>query len=127
MRLPRCGKAITFTEYDIMGLLRMTALGAVGYAAYRYLKRDQAGHEGHTAFASGESGGANFAKVRNAGPEGMRSNPPSWDQGIDRYAFVGGGVTQELPEQRFQTDRRLVTRNLDRAFHRGMVIHRHRA
>ncbi len=62
-----------------MGLLRMTALGAIGYAAYRFIKREQA-HDGHTAFAAGESGGANFAKVRNAGPEGMRSNPPSWDR-----------------------------------------------
>jgi hypothetical protein len=62
-----------------MGLLKMAALGAASYAAYRYVKREQS-HEGHTAFATGESGGSNFAKVRNAGPEGMRSNPPQWDK-----------------------------------------------
>jgi hypothetical protein len=62
-----------------MGLLQMAALGAAGYVAYRMIKREQS-HEGRAAFASGESNGANFAKVRNAGPEGMRSNPPAWDK-----------------------------------------------
>ncbi len=63
-----------------MGLLQIAALGAVGYVAYRYIKRERAHHEGHAAFASGESDGANFAKVRNAGPEGMRSDPKGWDK-----------------------------------------------
>jgi hypothetical protein len=62
-----------------MGLLQMAALGAAGYVAYRFIKREQA-HEGHAAFASGESDGANFVKVRHAGPDGMRSNPPHWDR-----------------------------------------------
>ena len=62
-----------------MGLFKLAALGAAGYAAYRYVKREQS-HEGHTAFATGETGGANFAKVRNAGPDAMRSNPPHWDK-----------------------------------------------
>lgn len=62
-----------------MGLLQIAALGAAGYVAYRYIKREQA-HEGRVAFASGETDGANFAKVRNAGPDGMRSNPPKWDK-----------------------------------------------
>lgn len=62
-----------------MGLLQMAALGAAGYVAYRYLKREQT-HAGHTAFAAGETGGTNFAKVRNAGPEAMRMNPPRWDK-----------------------------------------------
>jgi hypothetical protein len=63
-----------------MGLLQIAALGAVGYVAYRYIKREQGSHEGHVAFASGESDGANFAKVRHAGPDAMRSNPPKWDK-----------------------------------------------
>lgn len=62
-----------------MGLLQIAALGAVGYVAYRYIKREQA-HEGHVAFATGETDGANFAKVRHAGPEGMRSAPTTWDK-----------------------------------------------
>ncbi|MGN6357187.1 MAG: hypothetical protein ACTHLU_06870 [Novosphingobium sp.] len=62
-----------------MGLLQIAALGAVGYVAYRYIKREQA-HEGRAAFASGETDGANFAKVRHAGPDAMRSNPPKWDK-----------------------------------------------
>lgn len=62
-----------------MGLLQMAALGAAGYVAYRYIKREHA-HEGHAAFAAGESDGANFVKVRHAGPDGMRSTPPHWDR-----------------------------------------------
>ena len=34
----------------------------------------------HAAFAAGETNGANFAKVRHAGPEAMRSDPPEWDK-----------------------------------------------
>lgn len=62
-----------------MGLLQIAALGAVGYVAYRLIKREQS-HQGRAAFATGESDGANFAKVRSAGPEGMRGNPKSWDR-----------------------------------------------
>lgn len=62
-----------------MGLLQIAAIGALGYVGYRYLKREQV-HEGRAAFASGETDGANFAKVRHAGPEGMRSNPKKWDK-----------------------------------------------
>ena len=62
-----------------MGLLQMAALGAVGYVGYRYFKTEQA-HRGRVAFAAGESSGPNFAKVRNAGPDAMRSDPPEWDK-----------------------------------------------
>ena len=61
-----------------MGFLQVAAAGAAGYALYRFAKRQQS-HEGRVAFASGETAGPNFAKVRNAGPEGMRSDPPEWD------------------------------------------------
>lgn len=63
-----------------MGLLRIAALGAAGYAAYNYFTRAAAGHQGKVAFASGETDGRNFAKVRNAGPESMRGNEPGWDR-----------------------------------------------
>ena len=62
-----------------MGLLQMAALGAVGYAAYKIINKERS-HPGRAAFAAGETDGANFAKVRNAGPEGMRSDPESWDR-----------------------------------------------
>ncbi len=62
-----------------MGLLQMAAVGAVGYVAYRYLKKERE-HEGRVAFAAGETSGPNFAKVRNAGPDGMRSDPAEWDK-----------------------------------------------
>jgi hypothetical protein len=62
-----------------MGLIQIAALGTAGYVAYRLIKREQT-HRGHVAFAAGESNGTNFAKVRNAGPGGMRSDPPEWDK-----------------------------------------------
>jgi hypothetical protein len=63
-----------------MGLLQIAALGAVGYVAYRVVNRNPS-HSGHAAFATGESDGANFAKVRSAGPEGMRSQGDGkWDK-----------------------------------------------
>ena len=55
-----------------MGLLQTAALGVAGYLGYKYYKR-ASGHEGKPAYASGESDGANFAKVRNAGPKSMRT------------------------------------------------------
>lgn len=60
-----------------MSLLKLFAAGTAGYVLYRYMKHQQPAE--HAAFAHGESDGANFADVRNAGPEGMRSNPPQWD------------------------------------------------
>lgn len=61
-----------------MGLFRFAALGAAAYAAYRFVSR-QPPHSGRAAFAAGETDGANFAKVRHAGPDSMRSDPPQWD------------------------------------------------
>jgi hypothetical protein len=62
-----------------MGLLQIAALGTAGYFAYKMIKREQA-HQGHAAFASGETGGSNFAQVRNAGPDAMRGSPNGWDK-----------------------------------------------
>ncbi len=63
-----------------MGLLRLAAVGAAGYAFYKYATGQQAAHDGRVAFASGETSGPNFAKVRNAGPDAMRSNLDDWDK-----------------------------------------------
>lgn len=67
-----------------MGLLRMAAAGAVGYFIWNKFKGDGAEPQ-HAAFAHGENPGANFAKVRNAGTEGMRSDPAKWDK-VDQAA-----------------------------------------
>ena len=62
-----------------MSFLQIAAAGDIGYGLYRFAKRQQA-HDGRVAFAAGETDGPNFAKVRNAGPEAMRSDPPEWDK-----------------------------------------------
>ena len=62
-----------------MGLLRLAALGGLGYAVWRALT-GSGGKLQHAGFAPGETDNDNFAQIRNAGPEGMRSNPPNWDK-----------------------------------------------
>jgi hypothetical protein len=62
-----------------MSIFKLAALGAVGYVAYNFL-RDRGGTHPPVAFATGETSGPNFVRVRNAGPEGMRSDPPEWDR-----------------------------------------------
>ena len=61
-----------------MGLLQWAVAGAIGYGLYRFANRDEDRLQ-HAGFAPGETDGENFAKVRHAGPEGMRSDPPNWD------------------------------------------------
>lgn len=55
-----------------MGLIKMAAAGAAGYAIYRYATR---GRESPAAFATGEG-----AHIRNAGPESMRDKPSDWQK-----------------------------------------------
>lgn len=62
-----------------MPLFKLAVAGAAAYALWHYATRESP-HDGRAAFASGETNGDNFAKVRNAGPEGMRSDPPEWDK-----------------------------------------------
>ncbi|MBC2664484.1 hypothetical protein H7F51_03005 [Novosphingobium flavum] len=62
-----------------MALFKLACVSAAAYALYRYATH-QRQHEGHVAFADGETNGANFTKVRHAGPQGMRSDPPEWDK-----------------------------------------------
>jgi len=68
-----------------MPLLKLAVVGAAAYGLYRYAQKHNAGMTpatttGHAAFATGETSGDNFAKVRHAGPEGMRSDPVNWDK-----------------------------------------------
>lgn len=63
-----------------MGVFKLAAASAVAYGLYRAITRKS----GETApapaaFAHGEAAGDNFAQVRSAGVEGMRSNPRHWD------------------------------------------------
>lgn len=51
-----------------MALLKLAALGALGYAGFKYFEKNKAEH---AAFA----GNQGSAKVRDAGPEAMRDNP----------------------------------------------------
>jgi len=62
-----------------MSLLKWAAVGAAGYAIYRASQNKNA-ETSPAAFADGEAGDHNFAQVRNAGVEGMRSNPKHWDK-----------------------------------------------
>ena len=62
-----------------MGLLQWAVAGAIGYGIYRYSTADD-GKLQHAGFAPGETDGENFAKIRNAGPDAMRSDPPQWDK-----------------------------------------------
>jgi hypothetical protein len=63
-----------------MVLLKLAFAGAVAYGLYRYTQQNKATNPGHAAFADGETSGDNFAKIRHAGPEGMKSDPPQWDK-----------------------------------------------
>ena len=63
-----------------MALIKLAFAGAVAYGLYRYVQRNRPDQTDHAAFAAGETNGANFAKVRHAGPEAMRSDPPQWDK-----------------------------------------------
>ncbi|MCA1662459.1 MAG: hypothetical protein LC648_10070 [Novosphingobium sp.] len=62
-----------------MGLLQWAVAGAIGYGLYRYANNQDEKLQ-HAGFAPGETDGENFVKVRHAGPEGMRSDPPKWDR-----------------------------------------------
>lgn len=68
-----------------MGLLKMAALGALGYVGYKYYEKSK--DQSPPAFATGQEPGSNFAKVRDAGPQAMADKPArEWtkeDQAID--------------------------------------------
>lgn len=67
-----------------MSLLQWAAVGAAGYVIYRAARKREA-EQAPAAFADGEQTGGNFAQVRSAGSEGMRSDPKGWDK-VDQAA-----------------------------------------
>ncbi|GGD60730.1 hypothetical protein GRI62_14380 [Erythrobacter arachoides] len=52
-------------------LLKLAALGGLGYLGYRYYEKNIG--RSPAAYAQGETG------VRNAGPAAMRDKPDTWD------------------------------------------------
>ena len=68
-----------------MGLLRLAALGALGFVGWKYYEKSK--DQSPPAFAPGQEPGENVAKVRDAGPESMADKPQrEWskeDQAID--------------------------------------------
>ena len=56
-----------------MGLLRMAALGALGFVGWKYYEKSK--DKSPPAFAPGQEPGENVAKVRDAGPEAMADKP----------------------------------------------------
>ena len=63
-----------------MALLKLAALGALGYVAYKFFENRTS--DSPAAFATGQPGGdENFAKVRDAGPEAMADRPArTWEK-----------------------------------------------
>ena len=56
-----------------MGLLRMAALGALGYVGWKYYEKSK--DKSPPAFATGQEPGENLAQVRDAGPHAMADTP----------------------------------------------------
>ena len=56
-----------------MALLKLAALGTLGYVGYKYYEKMK--RESHPAFATGEGAPENFSQVRNAGPDAMADKP----------------------------------------------------
>ena len=56
-----------------MALLKLAALGTLGYIGYKYYEKSK--DKSPPAFAAGQEPGENVAKVRDAGPEAMADTP----------------------------------------------------
>ena len=56
-----------------MALLKLAALGTLGYIGYKYYEKSK--NQSPAAFANNQPGGENFAKVRDAGPHAMADKP----------------------------------------------------
>ena len=62
-----------------MALLKLAALGALGYVGYKYYQQQKS--DSPAAFANGQAGDQNFAKVREAGPHAMADKPKrTWEK-----------------------------------------------
>ena len=56
-----------------MGLLKMAALGALGFVGWKYYEKSK--DKSPPAFATGQEPGENATKVRDAGPDAMADTP----------------------------------------------------
>ncbi|HSQ95872.1 MAG TPA: hypothetical protein VLM18_07270 [Croceibacterium sp.] len=69
-----------------MAMLKLVALGALGYVAYKYFEQGKS--DSPAAFADGQASDENFAKVRDAGPHAMADKPKrTWsktDEEVDQ-------------------------------------------
>ena len=63
-------------------LIKTAALAALAYAGYRYFRQND--QPRHAAFANGQGDSANFAQVRDAGPQAMASNHDKWSKVDER-------------------------------------------
>lgn len=61
-----------------MSIVKIAALGALGYLGFKYLGKSR--QDKNEAFAEGEAGGENFAQIRNAGPAAMADKPKDWSK-----------------------------------------------
>jgi hypothetical protein len=69
---PRVSKG-TGDKEIVMALFKLAALGTLGYVAYRYYEKQKS--DSPAAFATGQPGDENFAKVRDSGPSAMADKP----------------------------------------------------
>ncbi|WP_202385530.1 hypothetical protein [Altericroceibacterium endophyticum] len=61
-----------------MGLLKLAALGTLGYVGYKYYEKNK---DGGAAYAEGQGSNSNFSNVRDSGPNAMRDKPArSWNE-----------------------------------------------
>ncbi len=56
-----------------MALLKLAALGTLGYVGYKYYEKNFASHNSAPAFAGGQPS-SDAMNVRDAGPEAMRDD-----------------------------------------------------
>ena len=61
-------------------MLKLLALGALGYVGYKYYEKNLAGHSAAPAFA-GDQPSNRHTSVRDAGPDAMRDDTAKdWDK-----------------------------------------------
>jgi hypothetical protein len=70
---PSRAPSVGVTKEIVMALLKLAALGVLGYVGWKYYEK--LSDRSPPAFATGQEPGANFAKVRDAGPLSMADAP----------------------------------------------------
>jgi hypothetical protein len=69
----RAAQAFAALKEIVMALLKLAALGVLGYVGWKYYEK--LSDRSPPAFATGQEPGENFAKVRDAGPHSMNDTP----------------------------------------------------